>query len=207
MDTNELIQTNKTVKEQRIQQWEERRAKESPGFSYVANNNEKGVVQVSLDVNSKEETIAAHATISSVTGSVCLEYSQLTFAQTIEGFFHKKEIGHAVIANAVNGALLSLEPKDEIEGMLCSRLLVLHNQYMTFMARASNPEASTVDIDTQINRATKLMRLYNETVDALNKHRRKGEQRVVVQHVQVNDGGKAIVNGQVNQGGGGNDKS
>jgi hypothetical protein len=30
-------------------------------------------------------------------------------------------------------------------------------------------------------------------IETLMKYRRKGEQRVVVQHVNVNDGGKAIV--------------
>lgn len=49
--------------------------------------------------------------------------------------------------------------------------------------------------------ATKLLRLHNETVEAINKYRRGGEQRVVVQHVQVNEGGKAIVGGVLNGGG------
>ncbi len=33
------------------------------------------------------------------------------------------------------------------------------------------------------NTAIKLLRLHNETIEALNRHRRGGEQRVIVQHV------------------------
>jgi hypothetical protein len=45
------------------------------------------------------------------------------------------------------------------------------------------------------------LRLHNETVEALNRHRRKGTQNVVVQHINVSDGGKAVVGG-VFEGGG-----
>ncbi len=48
-------------------------------------------------------------------------------------------------------------------------------------------------VDSFINRSTKLTRLYNETVDTLSRYRRKGEQKVVVQHVNVNQGGQAMV--------------
>jgi hypothetical protein len=49
--------------------------------------------------------------------------------------------------------------------------------------------------------AVKLMRTYTAQVEALARLRRGGEQRVIVQHVNVNEGGQAIV-GAVNQPGG-----
>ena len=39
-------------------------------------------------------------------------------------------------------------------------------------------------------------------VDTLTRYRRKGEQKVIVQHANVNDGGKAIVGNFQNGGGG-----
>lgn len=57
-----------------------------------------------------------------------------------------------------------------------------------------------------MNTATKLIRLHNETIDALCRYRRGGEQRVIVQHIQVNDGGKAVVGGMI-EGGWGNKKT
>jgi hypothetical protein len=43
-----------------------------------------------------------------------------------------------------------------------------------------------------INKAIKLLRLHNETVEALNRYRRGGEQKIVVQHNVMAD--KAVVN-------------
>ena len=64
------------------------------------------------------------------------------------------------------------------------------------------PGTSEKHIDDCMNRTAKLSRLYNETLETLMRYRRKGEQKVVVQHVQVNDGGKAIVTGDFQTGGG-----
>jgi hypothetical protein len=50
--------------------------------------------------------------------------------------------------------------------------------------------------------AVKLLRTYTTQVEALARLRRGGEQRVIVQHVTVPEGGQAIV-GAVSQSGGG----
>jgi len=139
-------------------------------------------------------------------GSANDNYNHALFNQTINAQFFDHDKDVATNATATINALVSMNPKDIIEGQLCARLLVLHNQYMQFMGSVANPEQTIVGIDLNINRGTKLMRLYNETLDALNKHRRKGEQTVTVQHVNVGNGGQAIVGGQINQGGGVNDK-
>ncbi len=107
------------------------------------------------------------------------------------------------IFHAILDALHSLKPCDEIEGMLVTRLIALHFQthkYMTFMGS----QGLTVEqVDSCINRSSKLTRLYNETLEALMRYRRKGEQKVIVQHVNVNDGGRAIVGNFDAIGGGG----
>lgn len=56
---------------------------------------------------------------------------------------------------------------------------------------------------SNMNYATKLMSLFTSQKEALKKHRTGGQQKVVVEHVHVNDGGQAIV-GTVNVGGGDN---
>jgi hypothetical protein len=55
----------------------------------------------------------------------------------------------------------------------------------------------------------KLLRLHNETIEILDRYRRRGGQTVVVQHqhVQVNDGGRAIIGTQMMEGGGSKLKS
>ena len=47
----------------------------------------------------------------------------------------------------------------------------------------------------------KLMRTYTAQVEALARLRRGGEQRVIVQHVNVNEGGQAIVGAVSHPGG------
>jgi hypothetical protein len=48
-------------------------------------------------------------------------------------------------------------------------------------------------------------RTYAVLVEALNKHRGKGQQKIIVQHVHVNEGGQAIV-GDISHGGGGDER-
>jgi hypothetical protein len=52
-----------------------------------------------------------------------------------------------------------------------------------------------------LNQANKLTRSYATLVEALDRHRGKGQQHVTVEHVHVHQGGQAIV-GAVTQGGG-----
>jgi hypothetical protein len=52
-----------------------------------------------------------------------------------------------------------------------------------------------------LNGASKLLTRHHETLEVLLKYRRKGEQRVYVEHVHVHSGGQAIV-GNVTTGSG-----
>ena len=51
----------------------------------------------------------------------------------------------------------------------------------------------------------KLARTFATQMEALNRYRGKGQQKMTVEHVHVHDGGQAIV-GQVAQGGGATEK-
>jgi len=44
-----------------------------------------------------------------------------------------------------------------------------------------------------LNSANKLSRTYSTLVEALNRHRGKGQQKMTVEHVHVYEGGQAIV--------------
>ena len=57
-----------------------------------------------------------------------------------------------------------------------------------------------------LSQANKLSRTYAVLLDALNRHRGRGQQTVRVEHVHVHAGGQAIV-GAVEPGGGGKEKS
>lgn len=87
-------------------------------------------------------------------------------------------------------------------GMLVSQIIAIHFQSMSYLASSSSNKLSPEIKEMHVNRAVKLGRLFNEKLEALQRYLRKGEQRVLVQHVNVEQGGQAIV-GNVQTGGGG----
>lgn len=107
--------------------------------------------------------------------------------------------------NIVNQVLADYEPKDSLEAKLCLQEHTLYEQGLRYLHLADSQD-QIFQAEFYMKNAIKLLRLHNETVEALNRHRRGGTQRVVVQHIQVNDGGKAVVSGTF-EGGGGNNKN
>jgi hypothetical protein len=116
----------------------------------------------------------------------------------------------ALAVKEVNGHLAlmaELKPQDAFEGLLISQMLMVHKQALHNLCK-SNLEGNRDRTDIQdslTNRYVKLMRLYAQQLEALDKHRRGGQQRMTVEHVHVHEGGQAIV-GNVSKGGGGKDE-
>lgn len=108
-------------------------------------------------------------------------------------------------ANLVLQSLADNAPKDAIEARLCLQATALYSQGMQYLARAENADM-LCHSEFYMKYATKLLRLHNETIEAISKQRRGGEQRLVVQYVNVNEGGRAIV-GNMLTGGGDNQKN
>jgi hypothetical protein len=100
------------------------------------------------------------------------------------------------------GFLSGVEPKDGLEGMLAAQLLASHNAAMECYRRAMISEQTFEGRKENLNQANKLSRTHTTLLEALNRHRGKGQQKVTVEHVHVHDGGQAIV-GNVEAGGGG----
>ena len=108
--------------------------------------------------------------------------------------------------NLIFGSSQEMKPKDILEARLCTKETTLYTTAMQYMMRAernleSNELGSNLWHETYMNYAIKLLRLHNETVQTLDRLRRK-EQRIVVQHVTVNDGGQAAILTKIDGGGG-----
>jgi hypothetical protein len=104
---------------------------------------------------------------------------------------------------AATAALIGAKPQDELEGMLVSQMIAVHSASMETFRRAMLPEQSFEAWQAQVNAAGKLSRAYATLLEALDRHRGKGQPQVVrVERVTVEAGGQAIV-GAVTQGGGG----
>ncbi len=98
---------------------------------------------------------------------------------------------------AARGTLAMLEeigPQNVTEAMLATQMIAANDLAMMFMYRASQKEQPSEIIDANISRATRLMRVFTEQLEAMQKLRGKtGQQRVTVEHVHVHQGGQAIV--------------
>src|SRR4051812_27714900 len=104
---------------------------------------------------------------------------------------------------AAIAALIGAKPQDELEGMLISQMIAVHSASMETFRRAMLPEQSFEAWQAQVNAAGKLSRTYATLLEALDRHRGKGQPQVVrVERVTVEAGGQAIV-GTVTQGGSG----
>lgn len=103
-------------------------------------------------------------------------------------------------------ALDGIAPGDEIEGMLAAQMMACHNAAMECYRRAMIPEQPLEGRNSNLSHAGRLSRTYANLLEALNRHRGKGQQKVTVEHVHVHEGGQAIV-GNIEQGGGSDKKS
>src|SRR5215204_2783332 len=93
--------------------------------------------------------------------------------------------------SATVAAMMSIGPKDELEGMMAAQLVAAHNAAMECYRRAMIGEQSFEGFRENLAQANKLSRTYATLVEALNRHRGKGQLKVTVEHVHVHSGGQA----------------
>lgn len=89
--------------------------------------------------------------------------------------------------------LLELRPGDGLEGMLATQMIACHEAALNCLSRAQNPQNSFEGRHENLKQAQKLLSLYIKQMQALDKHRGKGQQSVTVKHVHVESGGQAVV--------------
>jgi hypothetical protein len=98
-------------------------------------------------------------------------------------------------AEAINDALAAVTgigARDETEGMLATQMVATHFAAISALRRLKSSETIPQQ-DSNGNLAVKLLRTFTLQVEALQRYRGKGQQKVTVEHVHVNAGGQAIV--------------
>jgi len=105
--------------------------------------------------------------------------------------------------NFMLAVITGIEPKDQMEAMLAAQMAAVHMATMTF-ARRLNHVDNIPQQDSAERAFNKLARTFTTQMEALNRYRGKGQQKMTVEHVHVYEGGQAIVGNM--QGGGGNQK-
>jgi hypothetical protein len=106
--------------------------------------------------------------------------------RTNDGYQEKQKL-------AAISALMGIGPKDEIEGMLAAQMVAIHSASMECLRRAMIPEQTFQGRTEALNQANKLSRTFTAQMEALQRYRGKGQQKVTVEHVHVHSGGQAIV--------------
>lgn len=97
------------------------------------------------------------------------------------------------VVQAALDALAAINPRDGFEGILASQMVAVHETAMDCLRRAQYPGQPFETRDMNLKNAAKLLQLYVRQVEALDKHRGKGQQKITVEHVTVQAGGQAIV--------------
>lgn len=197
--------------QERIQAWKEKKGRDETGVNFTASLHPEKENAFNVEQKLNSDINKAHcikdvvgSLYSTLSGSGNEAYSDLFISEASAAMINNNSADGASSAlNAFQGGMISMNPQDVIEAQLCAKLMVLHSKAMLFMSRTTIAQYQK-NIDHNLNNATKCMRLHNETLEALNRYKRKGEQlvKVVHQYVQVNEGGQAVVTGEMTPGGG-----
>ena len=99
----------------------------------------------------------------------------------------------SLILESATQAFIDMAPKDDIERMLVTQMIGTHEAATECLRRAMIQGQGIEARDVNLKHAEKLMAVYTKQIEALNKHRGKGQQKITVKHVNVEAGGQAIV--------------
>jgi hypothetical protein len=137
-------------------------------------------------------------------GSVSDDFCNIVLNQAIAATWRKHSDADERnrLETMVIAAMSGMEPQDELEGMLVSQLVSVHNSAMERYRRAMISDQTFEGRRENLSQANKLSRTYAVLVEALDRHRGKGQQHVTVEHVHVHRGGQAIVGNVTPPGGG-----
>jgi len=102
--------------------------------------------------------------------------------------------------------LREIKARDVIEGMIAAQMIASHSAAMECSRRAMLKEQTIEARAMNLSQANKSSRTFAALLEALNRHRGKGQQKVTVEHVHVHAGGQALV-GNVSTRGRGSSKT
>jgi hypothetical protein len=147
--------------------------------------------------------------LKNIGGSRSDHWNNLLANQTIQALWlkHSDPATRDKQYSATVAALVGIGPKDELEGMMAAQLIAAHNAAMECYRRAMIGEQTFEGRRENLAQANKLSRTYATLLEALNRHRGKGQQKVTVEHVHVHAGGQAVVGMVETPGGGDRPKS
>jgi hypothetical protein len=85
-----------------------------------------------------------------------------------------------------------LKPRDQTEAMIGAQMAAVHSAMMTAANRLAHAQ-TPAEMDSAERAVNKLGRTFSALVDTLKRYRNGEEQKVMVQHMSIAEGGQAIV--------------
>ena len=149
--------------------------------TYVPRAGEKAKTVVANDPDDLK------GTLKSIGGSHSDQSNNILANQAINSLWFKNsdEKTRDLQFSAAVAGLVGIGPKDELEGMIAAQLIAAHNAAMECYRRAMIGEQTFEGRRENLNQANKLSRTYAALLEALNRHRGNGQQKVTVEHVHV----------------------
>ena len=165
------------------------RKKELPVTPLVRVYQQEGaVLSLGWEHNDRK---TAEALIMGAVGTVYGGFFDGLLRQLVNASAKDGEINEGDL-NFMLDVIKGIEPQDQVESMLAAQMAAVHMATMTSARRLARSE--TLPQQDSAERAfNKLARTFTAQVEALKRYRTGGEQRVVVEHVHVHQGGQAIV--------------
>lgn len=163
------------------------------GNELVEQKSDKPVLvknEKSKEQEIKELLDAMGEALTSNSGGLSDKFGWMVYDQLSKSCYKDTNIFEAVKHICIE--LKGIAPKDQIEGMLATQMIATHHAALDDFAMAAQSE--TMDIRAAaLSSATKLTRTYAAQMEALNRYRGKGQQKMTVEHVHINSNVQAII--------------
>lgn len=198
----ENLTTNNRIEGEQSEFAEPRKqSKRGPGKFKLLGQGDDATLDLSLENVDRNEIVKSFGTADPEVQTHLLCQAVRSFDDVMSSKGLKKS--RAVEACNITLSMLNgIQPRDEIELMLSMQIISVHNVVMQSLGGCIMKNQSIDSRERLVNQATKMLRTFTSQMQALKRYRTGGQQKVTVEHVNVNEGGQAIV-GNVSQGGGG----
>jgi len=161
-------------------------ARKKRGPRLKLDKGEGGGINLTLD----DSPVPTHHRMAALARSIGSDNPE--FAKGILGHVVNAANGNEADANFQLAAIQGIAPRDTTESLLAAQMSAAH--VATMAAARSLARAETLVQYEAYERAfNKLARTFAAQVEALKRYRSSGSQKVTVEHININDGGRAIV--------------
>jgi hypothetical protein len=167
----------------------QRREKRTPSPRFKKGKLVGNVNTVDFD---HPDTTTGFTLLADLFATSCDKFSSGLFAQL-------NNLGDSATLSDTNFALATVKainPRDETETLLAVQMAAIHNATMK-TASILKSTSTTTQQDSAANALNKLARTFAVQMDTLKRYRSTSEQTIRVQHVTVQEGGQAVVTGEL----------